>query len=50
MRCYEIPNNALKTFKNLVTGLEQDDTITITVNDFERFVLEAINEAMKNKV
>ena len=50
MKCYELPNNALKTFKSLVTNLRQDDTITISVNDFERFVIEAINEAMESKV
>lgn len=49
MKCYELPNNALKTFKNLITGLEQDDTITMTVNDFERFILEAINEVIGDK-
>lgn len=41
--------STLSTFKHLVMGLEQDDTVTFTVSDLERFILEAINEALSKQ-
>ena len=50
MTCNSIfEKNALKTFKRITADLEQDDTITISVSDLEKFVLEAISEALKKK-
>jgi len=47
MKTLGIYPHALSVFKHLVKDLRPEDEVTMTVDSLEKFVLEAIVEALK---